>query len=98
MGTAGDLSYIINHVFLPPKLPQQDDSKYCEDFALGKQCETALWKFRDFLPAQQHWKWATCTKMMRNLLALRDPCEGVMLGEVEVGSSFAEMDRNGMDH
>lgn len=95
MAPAKELSYIINHVFLPPKLPQKDDSEYDKDFALGKQCEAALTIFRNLLPAQQHWKWAACTKMIRNLLVLRDPYEGTMLGEV--GNSLAEMETNGME-
>ncbi|PVH70609.1 hypothetical protein DL98DRAFT_472494 [Cadophora sp. DSE1049] len=92
MSTIADLTYIIHHVFLPPKVPQGDDSEYCKDFALGKQCESALAKFRDFLPTDEHWKWAVCSKMMWNLLALREPCAGMMLGEVD--NSFEQMDTN----
>ncbi len=91
---SASLSYIINHVFLPPKLPQEDDSEYQHDFALGKQCAAALELYRTHLPVQQHWKWAACENMVRNLLELRDLHEGMMLNEV--GNSLAEMEMNGM--
>jgi hypothetical protein len=92
MADADDLSYIIEHVFLPPKLPQKDDSEYWKDFTLGRHCLDALVNFRDFVPA--HGKWATCCKMVRNMLALRDPSEGMLLDGI--GRSLAEMEMNGM--
>ena len=51
MANDGSLSYIINHVFLPSKLPQEDDSEYQKDFALGKQCEM------DAVPAAEYQEW-----------------------------------------
>jgi len=94
MADAKCLSYIIQHVFLPPRLPQKDDSEYRKDSALGKHCEIALGLFQSYLPAQ-HGKWAVCGKMIGNMLALRDSLEGMMLDDV--GRSLAEMDMNGME-
>lgn len=40
------LTYIINHVFLPPKLPQNDlDDLFKNEDALIAQCRAALEKF-----------------------------------------------------
>ncbi|KAL2068505.1 hypothetical protein VTL71DRAFT_14842 [Oculimacula yallundae] len=94
MSTTGSLLYIIDHVFLPLKLPQKDDSDYAKDFALGKQCQAALMDFRKLLPtpAQQHWKWTSSTKMLCHLLALRDASDGAILGNIS--NSIAEMNTN----
>jgi hypothetical protein len=93
MAISGNLSYVINHVFLPPKLPQVNDSNFEMEFNLGKQCEAALELFQTHLSAQTHSKWATCAKMLKNLLALRR--RGDMELD-EVGRYLGEMEINGI--
>lgn len=46
----GTMSYVVNHVFLPPQLPQADDSgNYENDVKLLKLCESALKTFQRYL-------------------------------------------------
>lgn len=51
--TAEEIGYLVNHLFLPPQLPQQDDSSStCED-ALLRLIQHALGNFiRDLRPEQ----------------------------------------------
>jgi hypothetical protein len=69
MALAESLPYLINHIFLPSSLPQTDDSNYTKDRALLIEVKTALTLFQkhDTSP-----KLATCVKMVKNLLELRD--------------------------
>jgi hypothetical protein len=47
--TGGALEYLIHHVVLPPKLPQEDDSDASHEHALLDTTIRALRKFRDAL-------------------------------------------------
>jgi hypothetical protein len=44
MDPSQSLYYIINHVFLLPKLPEKDDSDVEQESALIEECEAALRK------------------------------------------------------
>ena len=77
------LSYIINHVFLPPKLPQEDDSGVVEDSALIVECEAALESFQAHLPSHDCRRWAACIRMLRKMLELRDPSGDMISEKVE---------------
>ena len=83
MAQAQGLSYIINHVFLPPKLPQEDDSGVDKDFALIAECEAALNSFQAHFPSHECRRWAACTRMLRKMLELRDPSGDMVPGKVE---------------
>jgi hypothetical protein len=74
------MQYIINHVFLPPKLPQKDDSKPENDHALTEECETALRSCQNYFPRQDHRRLAACTKTLKKMLELRD-LNGDMISE-----------------
>ncbi|KAL9108155.1 MAG: hypothetical protein Q9227_007009 [Pyrenula ochraceoflavens] len=51
MATGSDLTYIFHHVFLPPKLPQQDDTDVDRELALIHFAEDSLKEFeRIFQP------------------------------------------------
>lgn len=43
----GQLGYIFNHVFLPPNVPQEDDSQDFDEKALLRIIEHALKQFKD---------------------------------------------------
>ncbi|KAH0566189.1 hypothetical protein GP486_000421 [Trichoglossum hirsutum] len=77
------LRYIVNHVFLPPKLPQQDDSGVVKDTALIEKCLEALTSFQAQVPVKEHPEWEPCIRMLRNMLRLRDADGGLLAEEVE---------------
>jgi hypothetical protein len=63
-----DLEYLLNHVFLPPKLPQEDDSDKERDIVLCQQMYRATREFERFLPQHQRQKWSVVTRMLEMLL------------------------------
>ncbi|CAG8973653.1 hypothetical protein HYALB_00002219 [Hymenoscyphus albidus] len=89
MASPQSLPYIINHVFLPPKLPQKDDNDFEQDSALVQECEAALTSFQTYLPAEERWRWAGCAKMLRKILEIRCPRGDMILERLE--TSLAEM-------
>ena len=78
-----DLNYIINHVFLPPKLPQKDDSDATKDSYLVEELLTALKSFQTHVPEQERLEWIPCIKMVRNMLQIRDHVGGLVAKEVK---------------
>lgn len=78
-----DLKYIINHVFLPSKLPQKDDSNVGKDYSLVEEVLAALESFRAHISEQESLEWIPCTKMVRNMLQIRDHLGGLVAKEVE---------------
>lgn len=67
-----ELDYIINHVFLPPKLPHKDDNGVEETNALIEMVLAATNLLQDHLPEQERSEWIPCMKMMRNMLELKN--------------------------
>lgn len=76
-------NYIINHVFLPPKLPQENDSGFEETAALIQIVRAASSLLQDHIPEQQQSEWVPCIKMMRSMLELRDDFGNLMAKKVE---------------
>lgn len=66
------LSYIINHVFLPPQLPQKDDYDPDQSKNLIKLCLSGLTYFLRYIPSEQHPQWAPLITMLRDMLAVRN--------------------------
>jgi len=60
--------YILNHVFLPPELPQEDDTKTDRDIALCRSVYHASIDFTDFLSESQQQKWCIVKEMLKTLL------------------------------
>ena len=77
------LDYIINHVILPPKLPQKDDSDATKDSSLVEELLVALKSFQAHIPEQQRLEWIPCIKMVRNMLQIGDHFGGLVAEEVE---------------
>lgn len=71
--------YIITHVFLPPKLPQEDDSNSEQDSALIEECRAALMSFQACLPGQERW-----VMMLSKMLELRDPSGDMLSKKIEI--------------
>ena len=77
------LDYIINHVFLPPKLPQKDDSDVTKASSLVEELLAALESFQAHVPEQERLEWVHCIKMVRNMLQIRDHFGGLLAKDVE---------------
>ena len=78
-----NLPYIINHVFLPPKLPQKDDSSPSRDAALAEALLEGLEAFHDLLPGPEQPQWSPLIRMIRQVLSMRDPRGGLATECVE---------------
>lgn len=90
-----DLNYIINHVFLPPKLPQKDDSNDTKSAALIGQVLAALRSFQAYVPEHERPEWIGCTKMVGSMLELRDHVGGLMAEKLQI--TLREMMSGGMN-
>jgi hypothetical protein len=90
------LAYIINHVFLPPQLPQEDDSDHVKSLALESLCKTALEQFQRRIPDEQPWglRVQASIRMMGHMIKLRER-SGDMLPQ-EVATSLGNMGDKGM--
>ena len=62
------LSYILNHVFLPPKLPQEEDSNLANDISLCRFVYDASCIFTGFLTEAQQSRWSVVCQMLKILL------------------------------
>ena len=78
-----ELNYIINHVFLPPKLPQKDDGDATKSVALIEEVLAALKLFQAHVSEQEKSIWTSCLKMVGNMIHLRDHSGGLVAEEVE---------------
>lgn len=94
MDSSNSLHYIINHVFLPPKLPQKDDNDVEMDFAIIEKCKEALQSFQAYISTNGDWRWAVCDKMLEKMLEMRDR-SGDMTSE-NVEASLRSMIDRGM--
>lgn len=70
------LTSIINHVFLPPKLPQKGEinhniEKYNEE--LLRLCTTAAQNYRDRQSWEVHSLWEPAVRMLENFSYLHNP-------------------------
>jgi hypothetical protein len=63
-----ELLYMLNHVFLPPKLPQEDDTETDCDIALCCLVYQASREFTSFLSQPQQRQWSIVIEMLKTLL------------------------------
>ena len=70
--------YIVNHVFLPPELPQDDDSDPKKDTALITVMLAAMKSFLDFCPPQEHHIWKAHVQMLEAMLDIQDQAGGLL--------------------
>ena len=77
------LQYVINHVFLPPKLPQEDDDNFAKDVSLIRQVLASLKSFQQSVLEQNRSQWLSCIKMIDNLVMLRDHSEGLVTEKLQ---------------
>ncbi|KAF8154797.1 hypothetical protein B0H34DRAFT_799544 [Crassisporium funariophilum] len=90
--SAKDLLYILNHVFLPPKLPQEDDNDADHDIILCQAVCDASANFVPYLPECQQGQWSAVTRMVNNLLKITQVREKKILVanilELKVGDAL----------
>lgn len=63
----GDLEYLLNHVFLPPKLPQEDDADAERDAVLCRLVYNCSSNFCTYLSQHQQENWSTVINMLEAL-------------------------------
>lgn len=91
-----ELDYIIDHVFLPPKLPHKDDSGVEKTNALIELMLAATDVFlRDHISHLEHAEWIPCVKMMRNMLEFKNKSGRLVAQKVE--TALSEMSPGGMN-
>ena len=78
-----DLNYIVDHVFLPPKLPQKDDGNARKSASLLDELLAALRSLLAHIPEQKRTEWNPCIKMVGNMLELRDHLGGLVAEKVQ---------------
>jgi hypothetical protein len=93
--SADALRHITNHVFLPPKLPQQDDSAPEHDDALEKLVLEALIGFEASRGCSQSCSGAII-KMLQNIISSRSP-QGDLLQNI-IEDQIGSMDDKGKTH
>lgn len=76
------LEYIINHCFLPPKLPQVSDTTPEVEVGLTKLLHDALISFIDLLPEDVQDEWLTLPRML-----------SILLDDGNLGSPIRNLDR-----
>lgn len=59
-----ELRYIVNHVVLPPELPQEDDSSVSYDNVLLRLVHTTAVSFASRLSADEAWLWEPIKTML----------------------------------
>lgn len=67
-----NLSYLSNHIFLPPKLPQKDDLKQPHVVALSRLASDIAKEYRDRLDATQRCCWDPIVRMLERMYRLTD--------------------------
>ncbi|KAG2039123.1 hypothetical protein BDR03DRAFT_1090824 [Suillus americanus] len=82
------LEYIINHVFLPLKLPQGSDHSFENELALSQAVFDAALVFSDELLPDEQWLWTSSLKMLRNL---KDSVRFSTMSTEEVESQISTM-------
>ncbi|KAG2337794.1 hypothetical protein BDR05DRAFT_740578 [Suillus weaverae] len=83
------LQYIINHVFLPLKLPQGSDHSLKNELTLSEAVFDAALAYSDQLPSDKLWLWTSSLKMLRNL---KDSVRFSTMSTKEVESQISTMD------
>lgn len=59
-----DLNYIVDHVFLPSKIPQKDGSSVTKDASLAEEVLIALMLLQAHIPMQERSEWIPRIQMV----------------------------------
>ena len=71
MNTTDALTYLLNHIFLPIRLPQSDDYDIEKDLAICDQILDHASAFQEFLSPPQSTAWKSIFKMVQTLRKLQ---------------------------
>ena len=86
------LRYVLNHVFLPPKLPQEDDYHADNDAVLCRFAYEASLEFAAFLSQSQQGRWSIVIQMLKNMLETTRTLEKDVLvtkiSQLQIGGQF----------
>jgi hypothetical protein len=93
-----NLEYIVSHVFLPPRLPQEDDYDADKSAKLIEEVHKSLVEFLPYVPELEHSKWNVCVKMIDNMRVIHGASGGLsaeclenMLGSMSHDGTRDEM-------
>jgi hypothetical protein len=87
------LDYIFHHVFLPPRLPQEDDYKHGAETVLLRSVSESLTRFQRFSRPEPSPALARSRTMLQRLSRARKGEKDGQLSQL-----LAEMDENGRSH
>ena len=88
------LRYVIQHVFLPPKLPQQDDSSSANDRDLTQRVQDALKSAAALSPDETCW--STLASMTDVLLGENDDSDDSIIPSQRLDTAMLSMKDDGM--
>ncbi|PPQ64858.1 hypothetical protein CVT26_002576 [Gymnopilus dilepis] len=81
--TDDELFYLLHHVFLPPKLPQEEDLTTDHEAALCRAAYNASKKFVSFLDNEKQAEWGRVSKMLKMFLkTTRAPDKAAMVQDI----------------
>ena len=81
--TDDELFYLLHHVFLPPKLPQEEDLTTDHEVALCRAAYNASKKFVSFLDNEKQAEWGRVSKMLKMFLkTTRAPDKAAMVQDI----------------
>ncbi|OJK01293.1 hypothetical protein ASPACDRAFT_51200 [Aspergillus aculeatus ATCC 16872] len=86
--------YLLHHVFLPPKLPQEDDYNAVHETVMLDSVIDALARFQDYWQGQESEVVVSVKVMLTRLRAMRD-CDGDV-NHVELRKALGELENSGM--
>ncbi|KAG8923741.1 hypothetical protein FRC02_010929 [Tulasnella sp. 418] len=82
------ISFVINHIFMPPKLPQEDDLHEQKEHALSEMIHSCANEFGRHLPTKDHKLWKPIVKLLEKF---SDTHRSSQLSEENVADSMADM-------
>jgi hypothetical protein len=88
------LQYIIDHVFLPPKLPEKHDDDSAElQCALAEFVNDSAERCAQFLPPQERVRWVPILQMLKNITITS---KSAALSEFSLENCIKDMQDGGM--
>jgi hypothetical protein len=85
--------YQINHVFLPPELPQKDDTNPSHEKALMETVSRALERFKSYFQPSERPELDRCIRMIGCMIGLRNT-DG-FLNPTKLNTEIVELSKNG---
>ncbi|KAI6405712.1 hypothetical protein MCOR23_002529 [Pyricularia oryzae] len=85
-----DLLYLVNHVFLPPKLPSGDDESPKQKAIMLSTVYDALVDFQDSVPQDQRAVVESVTRMLQATISVRTQ-DNIQLDECELNTTILDM-------